>query len=738
MRGIWTVARRELKGYFDQPTAYVLIVAFLGITLFLAFRTMYASGVASLRPIFDLLPILFAIFVPAATMRSLAEERRSKTLEWLLAQPLSEFEVISGKFLGDWLFVMLALAGTVPTAIGVLLVSDADAGIMVAQYIGAALLGAQFVALGLWASSFTRNQITAFIVAAAVAFTLFLIGLPIVQIGVPPVLAGMLGRLSVLNHFENVARGVVDLRDVVYFASTALLFLVLALGAVQRDRLSHGRPEWQRMRVGALVVAALVVMVNLLGSYVRGRVDLTSGNLYTLDRGTRDLLGNLDDLVQIKLFASTQLPPELQLQLRDVQDLLADMQRAAGGQLVVTTVDPDDDDDASEEASELGIYPVEFNVLRDDQFEVRRGYYGLAVLYADKSDVTPVIEHPEDLEFRLASAIYNMTTTDRPGVSFVEGYGAKRPSDIPGLAESLGDRYTLRSINLDGDSAQAIDRDSTQVVVVAGPLQPLDSMAVRRITDFADNGGSTLVLAEPVQLDQQSPNPLPVTSGLEDLLSSRGIVVSKRLVLDLASSERVNMGRQGIFQVIAPYPLWPVAIPSPHAITSGLQSLSMGWAGELEISDSTDVQPLWHTSESAGLHAFAGPIYPDQDWDVPPEEMHVRTLAAAFTPPEGDARGRMVVVGDVTFAEPQFIQQTPANLTFLANAIDWLAQDEALIAIRSKNRTPPNLLFESDMSRNVLKWGNLIGVPILFVLVGALRVTGRRRRAEGRWKEVVA
>ncbi|HUF74874.1 MAG TPA: ABC transporter permease subunit, partial [Longimicrobiales bacterium] len=209
IRRAWMVARREVRGYFDQPTAYVLIVAFLAISLFLAFRTMYAMGVASLRPIFDLLPVLFAIFIPAATMRSLAEERRSRTLEWLLAQPLSETEVLVGKFMGDWLFVMLALAGTIPTAIGVLLVSDADPGIMIAQYIGGGLLAAQFVAIGLWASSFTRNQITSFIVAAAVCFVLFLIGVPVVQIGLPPVVAGALARLSVVSHVENVARGVV-------------------------------------------------------------------------------------------------------------------------------------------------------------------------------------------------------------------------------------------------------------------------------------------------------------------------------------------------------------------------------------------------------------------------------------------------------------------------------------------------------------------------------------------------
>jgi ABC-type uncharacterized transport system involved in gliding motility auxiliary subunit len=98
----------------------------------------------------------------------------------------------------------------------------------------------------------------------------------------------------------------------------------------------------------------------------------------------------------------------------------------------------------------------------------------------------------------------------------------------------------------------------------------------------------------------------------------------------------------------------------------------------------------------------------------------------------------MVVVGDAAFVGNQFIQNNPQNLTFVANAIDWLAQDESLIRIRSKNRTPPNLRFASNMGRNVLKWGNLVGIPLLFVLFGLVRVTGRRRRAESRWKEVVS
>jgi ABC-type uncharacterized transport system involved in gliding motility auxiliary subunit len=210
-------------------------------------------------------------------------------------------------------------------------------------------------------------------------------------------------------------------------------------------------------------------------------------------------------------------------------------------------------------------------------------------------------------------------------------------------------------------------------------------------------------------------------------------------VLDLASHQNVNMGSQGFFQVILPYPLFPIARPAdPHPITSGLNQLTLPWAGALEISDSTNVTRLWQTTEAGAIQPPGQPIMPDQEWAIPQEELAVRTLAVAVTPPDGDARGRMIAIGDADFAGGQFQQANPSNFAFLANSIDWLAQDEALIRIRSKDRTPPTLVFESDTARNLLRWGNLVGVPLLFVLFGLLRVTGRRRRAEKRWKGVVA
>jgi ABC-2 type transport system permease protein len=746
-RSIWTVAKGEIRGYFDHPTAYLLAVAFLGLSLFLTFRTMYASGAASLRPFFDLLPILFAVFIPATTMRSLAEERRSGTLEWLSANPIQETELVLGKFLGDWIFVLVTLAGSIFTAVALLLVSDADPGILAAQYVGAGLLAAQLVALGLWASSLTRNQISAFIVAAMLSFLLFLIGLPVVQIGLPPLLSGALARLSLVAHFQNVGRGVVDLRDVLYFLSTGALFLFLTMAVLLRDRLSHGRSDYRRLRVGAGLAILLVLILNLLGGHIRGRLDLTRGDLFTLAPGSRQILANLDDLVQMKLFVSDELPPELQLQLRDVRDLLSDFRRASNGNLLVEELNPDEDDSAAEEAGALGIYPVEFNVLRDDEFQLKRGYYGLAVLYADQQEVIPVIQRTDDLEFRLASAVYSMTTEERPGVAFLQGFGAKGDFDLPDLRSTLADRYSVRTIRMTPDSTPPISTDSTRVLVLAGPTQPLDSIALDRIEGFVGSGGAALILMEPILLDPQSPQPIPVYSGLEPFLEERGLRFNASLVADLASSEQVSLGQRGFFNVIAPYPLWPIVSPAgDHVTTRSLNALTLSWAGALEITDSTTVTPLWQTTEAGALRGPGLPILPDQSWDTPREELAVRTVAVAVdpgagAPEEGSGRnpqGRMIVVGDASFLDAQFARANSQNVLFAANAIDWLAQDESLIRIRSKNRTPPALTFTSDWSRNFMKWGSLLGVPLLFVLFGVWRVTGRRRRAELRWKEVVS
>ena len=750
MRRIRTVAEREVSGFFDHQTAYILVVAFLGLGLFLTFRTIYAMGMATLRPFFDLLPWLFAIFIPAMTMRSLAEERRSGTLEWLLAHPLRETEVVLGKFIGNWLFVLAALAGTIPTAFGLLKVSEADGGIMMAQYIGAALLAAQGVAIGLWASSLTRNQITAFMLAASVSFTLVIIGTPVVLIGLPPSLGVGVINLSVLGHFQNVARGVVDLRDVIYFLSTAGLFLFMAVAIMSRERLSTGRSAYRRLRTGTAALIAVVVVLNLLGGNIRGRLDLTEEGLYTLSDGTREILGGLDDIVTLKLVLSDELPAELQPTLRDVADLVADLRRAADGQLVVENLNPNDDEEVAREARNLGITQNEFNVLRDDEFEVRRGWLGLALLYADQREVIPYINRTDDLEFRLVSAISAMTTDERQGVAFLTGFGSQGPETFPSFARALSERYDLQTIDLSVDTVPSLSRDSLDVVVVAGPQQPLGAPAVEAIESFIDAGGSALFLIDKHQVSPETPIMYPVFTGLESFLEAKGVGTDAGVILDHASNSNIDMGQQGFFRVVRPYPLWPIARRGDtHPTTRDLSNLSAGWATVLTVTDSA-VQKLWVTTEMGAIQAAGGIIMPDALLEPDPDDFQTLTLAVAVDPAatgdggssgEGNgsaAEGRMIVVGDVDFLQEQFLRANPQHLVFTLNAIDWLAQDEALIGIRSKLRTPPVMAFTSEFQRALLKWGNLVGVPLLVVALGVVRVTGRRRRTEARWKALTS
>ena len=747
MRRIRTVAGREVSSFFDHPTAYILVVAFLGLGLFLTFRTIYAAGIATLRPFFDLLPWLFAIFIPAMTMRALAEERRSGTLEWLLAHPLREAEVVLGKFIANWFLVLVALAGTLPTALGLLKVSEADGGIMMAEYIGGGLLAAQGVAIGLWASSLTRNQITAFMLAASVSFTLVIIGTPVVLIGLPPSLGVGVSNLSVLGHFENVARGVVDLRDVLYFLSTAGLFLFMAVGVMSRERLSAGRSAHRRLRTGTMALVAMVVLLNLLGGNIRGRLDLTQEGLYTLSDGTREILGGLDDIVTMKLVISDELPAELQPTLRDVADLVADLRGAAGGNLVVENLNPTDDEEVAREARNLGITQNEFNVLRDDEFEVRRGWFGLALLYADQREVIPFINRTDDLEFRLVSAISTMTTEELPGVAFLTGFGSQGPETFPSFARELSDRYDLQTIDLTVDTVPDLSRDTLDIVVVAGPQQPLGAPAVEAIGSFIDAGGSALFLIDKHQVSPEAPLMYPVFTGLEGFLQEKGVGTDAGVVLDHGSNSRISMGRQGIFNVVRPYPLWPIAVRGDaHPTTRDLNNLSVGWATVLTVTDST-VQRLWVTTENGAIQAAGGIIMPDALLEPNRNDFQTLTLGVALDPAAADdgessggddsaTGGRMIVIGDVDFLQEQFVQANPQNLVFTLNAMDWLAQDEALIGIRSKLRTPPVMAFTSELQGLALKWGNLVGVPLLFVLLGVVRVTGRRRRAETRWKEV--
>lgn len=720
MSRIWTIARREVKALFDQPTGYVLLVVFLAINAFMFFRNAYLTNTASLRPMLDLLPWVFLFFVPAVAMRSLAEDNRSGLLEIVLAQPISEAELVIGKYLGVLLVLLGALATTLLIPVGLALGSDMAWGPVVAQYAGAALLAAGFAGIGVWASSLSRSQITAFILAVAVMFLLILVGLDPLLVGLPPAIGAVAARLGVLSHFQSIGRGVLDLRDVLYFLSLAAVFLTLAWAVVLRRRLSPGGAPVKRLRLGTGMLVAVLVVLNLAGGRIGGRLDLTPGNAYTLSPATRDIARSLEDLVTIKVFASAELPSEFALQKRDVDDLLRDLRGAGGGRIRVIERDPAKDQTAGEDARNLGIVPVQFNVVGQAELQVKEGFFGLVVQHADRHETIPFVQRTDDLEYRLASIIRSLTRTTRPKVGLVTDPQA---GSFGTLREQLGRSYEVESPSL-ADSATALA--GYAAVIVASMRESLGDAEAARVRDYLAGGGSLLLMEAGMQLSPQAPIASGRPPAWNGVLEPYGVSIRQDMVYDLRANQMIGVPTQ-FGRLLRPYPYF-LRAQSTRAtpVNTELTEVSLAWTSSIDTTGGKGVTPLLVTTDAAGVASGTAMVDPSQDY--PTTDLASRILAVQVLSPDS-AAGRLVVVGNAIFASDEFLQRSPENLAFALNAVDWLAQDEALIAIRAKDRRPPPLLFESEGLRDAVKYVNVAGLPLLIGLAGLVRLVRRRRSA---------
>jgi len=232
MSNVLPIFKKEVRSYFSSPVAYIVITVFLLICGWFFSTSLFVIGQASMRNVFQIIPFVLTFLVPAITMRLLSEERKSGTFELLTTMPISDIDIVIGKYLSALLLLAVALFFTLGYAITVKSLGNADAGVTVAGYIGLLLLGAGYVAIGVLASSLTENQIVAFIVSFMIIFFLSLVDK--VLMFLPAGLANVFEYLSAEYHFNNIARGVVDTRDLIYYASLIVLGLYFSARALQR------------------------------------------------------------------------------------------------------------------------------------------------------------------------------------------------------------------------------------------------------------------------------------------------------------------------------------------------------------------------------------------------------------------------------------------------------------------------------------------------------------------------
>ena len=420
MRQILSLTRKELEGYFGSPLALIFLGAFLIAELFIFFsiETFFARGIADVRPMFQWMPILLIFLLAALTMRQWSEEQRSGTLEVLLTLPVDHIKLVVGKFLAVMVIISLALALTLPLPITVSLLGNLDWGPVIGGYLAALLMAAAYAAIGLFMSSRTDNQIVALITTALVGGLFYLAGVSQITDFFGGSLSEVLWGIGTGSRFESIERGVIDLRDLIYYLSLTGIFLTLNTLSLDSLRWSKGQVSYQRKIFTTTVLIALnLLLINVWLFPLQGlRLDLTAQKEYTLSQASKDLLDNLQEPLVIQGYISENSHPLLLPLVPQIRDLLREYEIASGGMITSEVFDPIQFPDLESEANQTyGISPMPFQVTSRYETSVINAYFDILVRYGDQfvvlnfRDLIEIEQGKADITVRLRNLEYDLT-----------------------------------------------------------------------------------------------------------------------------------------------------------------------------------------------------------------------------------------------------------------------------------------------------------------------------------------
>ena len=745
------LVKKDIKGYFDQPAAYILIVPFVAVLSYVYFSQALLTAEASLRLLFTVefeiqnpsLPWLLAIFVPAATMRLLAEENRDGTLELLLTHPIRGWIVLLSKFLAGFIFVAFAILATIGIAIAVNTAGNLDLGAAIGQYASSLFLAAAFVSIGLFTSSLTRNQIVAFILGLLLTMLLMVMGLDIVAVTLPQRVASLLQDLSPVTHFASIARGVIHLRDVLYFVALVSTFLSATFLIVRGRTLSHRSTQYRNLQLGTLGLIVFSVLIGWSGNEIGGRLDLTEDKLFTMSPATADILDGLDDILTIEIFDSREPPIQLAPTSRDVGDFLEDFAATSDGRVKLVRRYPaleDDQDDPegvndARKAQNAGVVPRQFNRQVQGKLEITAGYLGLAMTYVDQRQVIPFITGFDGFEYRLASLANRMLEEDKKTVAFLMGHGEFGPSSgYQTFASLLLDSYNVEQIDASEDPA--IDLSGVDVLVVGGPSHSIPDETADAVRQFIINGGKAMLMIDSITVDTDRWIATRNRNSFAYLPEEFGVLVEDDLILDVQFNETLGLStRMG--NVFLPYPFWPRVPVVDKKVGGNVEAALLPWPSSIGILESErsriDVIPILETTEFAAIDRNYGDVRPQEATilgELTPDNLLQSLMGVAIAQRDPDGTGdafRLFVVGDSDWLTDPLVGRAQQNVALGLNLVDWLAQEDKLAAVRSKVVSSRDLLFSSTTHENTARWVNIAGVPLLLVGVGMLRSVRRRR-----------
>lgn len=684
---MFPLIKKDIKVLMASPILAVVASIFLFLTgfAFTAAMTQVIPGKlpeASVRGIIYFMAVILLFITPFLTMRSFAEEKKTGTLEFLKTSPLTPFQIVFGKFLGVLFLVLFIVALTVEFPILIFTVGTPDVGEMILSYVGLILLGLSYVALGIFCSVLTKNQMISAVLAFVISITLWFLA----EVG------GDVGEmLSPISHLQSFSTGVLDIGDLAYFCSFIFIFLFLSIGVLE---IPDSTQKWKPALTTGMILVSLLGVYYLIQTR-HWRYDATEKKEFSLSSQTLNLLQNLSQEIQITAFFGPGEDLDDVYIRRRVDDILREYKARSRGKIKYHMIDGTQD---ITRATQFGIHT-------DGTIVVQSGSNRKDIYKSQLFDFTNISENTLPLftgEGQFTNAILKVLKNTQTTLCFLEGHGERllEDPDPSGLSQL---QKELNNNNYDTERVSFTKNKEVPtrcaLLVVAGPKKPALAAEDRVIQSWVSKEGKVLVMAEAL-----TENPLPET------LQSLNIKLNNDLVFD--PDRHFVVG-----------PQYPAPVLLPHPITQDLQEMNpiLFSARSLTVvQDSNQAQEILQTSPSAwGETDLKGGSKPEFNFGKDPKGP--LTLAYAL---EKDGQPQAIVVGDVDFTTNSLIG-APGNLDLVMNMLGWLVNDKDQVTIRPRTPDYRNVTLTSGNAR-FISWFTQLVYPLI-VLLGIGSYWYRRR-----------
>ncbi len=493
-----------------------------------------------------------------------------------------------------------------------------------------------------------------------------------------------------------------------------------------------------------ILFVGILIVINLISNKLFFRLDFTADKQYTLSSTTKNVLKDVNEVINITAYFTEELPPQLQKSKRDFEDLLIEYENRSGNNIVYNFVNPNKNEEEESKAQQEGISPLSVNVSEKDQVQQLRAYMGAVLTMGDKKEVIPVISPGPGMEYALTTAIKKISVTEKPKIAFLQGHGEPPVNASVEVLQQLSVLYDIEPYTINDTS----DIPSYyRTIVLIDPKDTIPARDFARLDKYLSLGGRMYIAYNPLESNIQSQylGPLP-DIGLKGWLAGKGININDKYVIDAScGSVQVREQQSSFLQFtrMISMPFIPIIKKfGDHPTSKGLEAVILPFVAPISFlpkDSAVHYTPLLFTSEKSGIVTPPTAIDINKEWKEADFNAENQVVAmAAEGPISGGGNAKLVVVGSGNFAVNGIGEQqqrvSPDNVNFASNAIDWLSDDTGLIELRTKGVTARLLDDVEDTKRIIYKWTNAL-LPILLIIMLAFIRKQRYSRKRQAWMQ---